>query len=145
MDELSRQAGARFYVVVHPDEFAFRHRSRLLRKLCTSPMLEGITVVEMGDRHRAAGLDFSQFAIDEPGHLTERGHELAADVMATLVAGHAPAGLGLPRELCHALRRAERPARRARGADTPKLRRYRLAREPGRDGGGRGARATRDG
>ena len=58
MNELSRQAGARFYVVVHPDEFAFRHRSRLLRKLCTAPMLEGITVVEMGDRHRAAGLDF---------------------------------------------------------------------------------------
>jgi hypothetical protein len=91
MSELSRQAGARFYLVVHPDEFAFRHRSRLLRKLCTAPMLEGITVVEMGDRHRAAGLDFAQFAIDEPGHLTERGHEVAADVMATLVSGTPPA------------------------------------------------------
>jgi hypothetical protein len=90
MDELTRQAGARFYVVVHPDEFAFRHRSRLLRKLCTSPMLDGITVVEMGDRHRAAGLDFREFAIDEPGHLTERGHEVAAQVMATLVAGALP-------------------------------------------------------
>ncbi len=90
MDELSRQVGARFYVVVHPDEFAFRHRSRLLRKLCTSPMLDGITVVEMGDRHRAAGLDFSEFAIDEPGHLTERGHEVAADVVETLVSGKLP-------------------------------------------------------
>jgi hypothetical protein len=91
MDELSRQAGARFYVVVYPDEFAFRHRSRLLRKLCTTPMLQGITVVEMGDRQRAAGLDFSQFAIDGPGHLTERGHEVAADVLATLIAGQLPA------------------------------------------------------
>jgi len=53
-------------------------------------MLGGITVVEMGDRHRAAGLDFTQFALDEPGHLTERGHEVAADVLATLVAGQLP-------------------------------------------------------
>ena len=91
VSELTQKAGARFYVVVHPDEFAFRHRSRLLRKLCTSPMLEGITVVEMGDRHRAAGLDFARFALDEPGHLTERGHEVAADVLATLIAGTLPA------------------------------------------------------
>jgi len=90
MDELSRGAGARFYVVVHPDEFAFRHRSHLLRKLCTTPMLDGITVVEMGDRHRAAGLDFAQFAIDGPGHLTERGHVVAADVIETLVFGTMP-------------------------------------------------------
>ena len=90
MDELSRGAGARFYVVVHPDEFAFRHRSHLLRKLCTTPMLDGITVIEMGDRHRAAGLDFAQFAIDGPGHLTEQGHVVAADVIETLVFGTMP-------------------------------------------------------
>jgi hypothetical protein len=90
MSERTRAAGARFYVVVHPDEFAFRHRSRLLRKICTTPLLEGITVVEMGDRHKAAGLEFSQWAIDEPGHLTERGHEVAADVVEALVSGVLP-------------------------------------------------------
>lgn len=88
---LSRAAGARFFVVVHPDEFAFKHRSKLLRKFCSTPLLEGIPVIEMGARHRAAGLDFAQWALDEPGHLTERGHAVMAETLSALVSGTAPA------------------------------------------------------
>jgi hypothetical protein len=91
MAELSRKAGARFYVVIHPDQFAFEHRSHLLRKLCTAPMLEGIPMVEMGERHRAAGMTFEQLALDGPGHLTQRGHVVLAEVMERLATGTMPA------------------------------------------------------
>ena len=36
------------------------------------------------------GMPFSDWALDEPGHLTERGHRVAADTMATLVQGSIP-------------------------------------------------------
>jgi hypothetical protein len=90
METLSKQAGARFYLVIHPDEFAFEHRSHLLRKLCTTPMLEGVTMVEMGERHRAAGQAFGQWALDEPGHLTESGHRVMAEVTEQLASGTMP-------------------------------------------------------
>ena len=87
MNARSQQAGARFLVVIHPDEFAYKHRSRLLRKFCTTPALEGIPVIEMGARYHEQGLTFADFALDEPGHLTKRGHEIAAETIATLIAG----------------------------------------------------------
>jgi hypothetical protein len=91
MSDLSREAGARFVVLVHPDRLAFRHRSRLLRQFCLTPLLEGISVVDLGARYRAAGLDFDGFSLDEPGHLTERGHEVTAATLETLLSGEAPA------------------------------------------------------
>lgn len=91
IEELSRGAGARFYVVIHPDRFAFEHRSHLLRKLCTTPMLAGVTMVEMGERHRAAGQRFEEWALDEPGHLTEAGHRVMAEVTEKLADGALPA------------------------------------------------------
>ena len=47
-------------------------------------------MIEMGERYRAGGLRFPDVALDEPGHLTEAGHRLAADVMATLLSGPPP-------------------------------------------------------
>lgn len=91
MRDLSRDAGAKFLVLIHPDRFAFSHRSRLLRQFCFSPLLEGIPIIELGARYRAAGLAFDTFAGDEPGHLTERGHEVTAEVLATVLSGAAPA------------------------------------------------------
>jgi hypothetical protein len=90
MNARSREAGARFLVVIHPDEFAYKHRSRLLRKFCTTPALEGIPVIEMGARYRERGLRFGDFALDEPGHLTKRGHEIAAETLAALITGPPP-------------------------------------------------------
>jgi hypothetical protein len=90
MADLSQAAGARFIVVIHPDEFAFKHRSKLLRKFCSTPLLEGIPVIEMGARHRAAGLDFAQWALDEPGHLTDHGHQVMADTLTAVLSGTAP-------------------------------------------------------
>lgn len=82
MAERAGAAGARFVVVVHPDQYAFQHRSKLLRKFCGTPVLDGIPVLEMGARYRAAGLDWAAVSLDEPGHLTRLGHQEAADVLA---------------------------------------------------------------
>jgi hypothetical protein len=82
MADRAAAAEARFLVVVHPDRFAFQHRSKLLRKFCGTPVLEGIPVLEMGARYRAAGLGWDAVALDEPGHLTRLGHEKAAEVLA---------------------------------------------------------------
>jgi hypothetical protein len=90
MSDLSRAAGAQFFVLIHPDEFAYDHRSRLMRQFCFTPLLEGITVVNLGARYRAAGLDFEMFAGDEPGHLTERGHRVTVEILETLLSGEAP-------------------------------------------------------
>jgi hypothetical protein len=90
MAERTRGAGARFVVVVHPDELAFKHRSRLLRKFCNAAALEGIGVFEMGARYRAAGLDWGAVALDTPGHLTHAGHRQVAEALDALVSQTAP-------------------------------------------------------
>lgn len=82
MADRAAAAGARFVVVVHPDRFAFQHRSKLLRKFCGTALLDGIPVIEMGERYRAEGLDWDAVALDEPGHLTHLGHQKAADALA---------------------------------------------------------------
>jgi len=90
MSDVSRQAGAKFIVLIHPDRFTYHHRSRLLKQFCFTPLLQDITVIELGARYHAAGLEFDSFAGDEPGHLTDRGHEVTAGVLETLLSGSAP-------------------------------------------------------
>ena len=89
MSERARRSGAKFFVLIHPDKAAFRHRSKVLSKFCHTPLLEGISIIEMGERYRADGLDFDDIAFDSPGHLNKKGHEAAADAIASLLAGSA--------------------------------------------------------
>jgi hypothetical protein len=91
MADASAAAGARFLVVVHPDQFAFEHRSKLLRKFCGTPLLEGVPVIDMAARYHAAGLGWSAVSLDVPGHLTHLGHEQAAEVLDAALTGPLPA------------------------------------------------------
>jgi hypothetical protein len=84
--ERSRLAGARFLLLLHPDQPAFRGRSPLRRKFCKSPLLEGIPVVDVGDSYRARQLEFDQVCLDYQGHLTPLGHAFAAQLVETLLA-----------------------------------------------------------
>jgi hypothetical protein len=81
MADRASAAHARFLVVVHPDQFSYEHRSKLLRKFCGTPLLEGIPVLEMGARYHEAGLAWSAVSLDVPGHLTLLGHEKTAEVL----------------------------------------------------------------
>lgn len=100
MRKRAEGSGARFLVVVHPDENAFRHQSRLTEKLCHSPRLQGTTVIVMADAYRARNLRWEEFALDSLGHLNPTGHRVVAEVlrgvldarMASGVSVHATSG-----------------------------------------------------
>jgi hypothetical protein len=85
MADRAAAAHARFVVVIHPDQFAYEHRSKLLRKFCGTPLLDGVPVLEMGARYREAGLPWNAVSLDVPGHLTLQGHEVTAQVLAQAV------------------------------------------------------------
>jgi hypothetical protein len=92
LNEVSRAAGARFVVAIHPDELAYKHRSRALQKFCGARALDGIPILELGQRYRERGLAFDQIALDEPGHLTLLGHRVAAESLERALRGPLPAG-----------------------------------------------------
>lgn len=84
---LAAQRGARFIVMVHPDESAFRHQSRLTDKLRRTPRLEGATVIAMAEAYRSRNLRWEQFALDSLGHLSPTGHRLVAEVLREALSG----------------------------------------------------------
>ena len=88
--EVATAKGARLLVVLHPDEPAFRRRSPLLQSFCWTPLLEGIPVLDLGERYRAEGMAFDQIAFDYQGHLTPLGHHFAAEEMEALLAEAPP-------------------------------------------------------
>lgn len=90
INEVATANGARMFVVLHPDEPAFRRRSPLLQSFCWTPLLEGIPVVDLGERYRALGLAFDQIAFDYQGHLTPLGHHFAAEEIEALLAEAPP-------------------------------------------------------
>jgi hypothetical protein len=90
MDELVRESGGRFLVVIHPDRDDYAHPTRFLRAFCKAPLLEGIPIVDLGERYRAAGLTFEQLSLDGAGHLTRYGHQVAVEAFETLIAKPVP-------------------------------------------------------
>lgn len=90
VDEVTRRAGARFLVLLHPDEPALRRRSPLLQAFCWTPLLEGIAVVDLGERYRSEGMTFDQIALDYQGHLSPLGHHFAAEEIEALLAETPP-------------------------------------------------------
>jgi hypothetical protein len=85
LHEVAKGAGARFLVLLHPDEAAFHERSSLLRRFRRAPELEGIAVQDLGERYRALGLTFEQIAVDEQGHLSPAGHRFTAEAIERLL------------------------------------------------------------
>jgi hypothetical protein len=86
--------GARFVVVVHPDESAFHRQSRLTDKFYRTPRLEGTPVIVMADAYRARSLRWEQFALDSLGHLNPAGHRVVAEVLRGVLDGRMALGVG---------------------------------------------------
>jgi hypothetical protein len=86
--------GARFVVVVHPDESAFHRQSRLTDKFYRTPRLEGTPVIAMAEVYRARGLRWEQFALDSLGHLNPAGHRVVAEVLRGVLDGRIALGVG---------------------------------------------------
>jgi hypothetical protein len=85
MGEVSRARGAAFLVLVYPNKAAFKDGSPLLDALMRSPRLQDVRVIDMGDRFRARGLRFGDFAQDAIGHLSPTGHRVAAGILEELL------------------------------------------------------------
>jgi len=80
-------AGARFVVVLHPDQATFERRSSVVESL--RPRLEsaGVTVAtSLADTYRGSGLPYDRIARDYAGHLTPLGHRMAAEEIERVLA-----------------------------------------------------------
>lgn len=90
MRSRTEQSGARFVVMLHPDESAFHRWSRLTEKFYRTPRLEGTTVIAMADVYRARSLTWDELALDSLGHLNPTGHRVVAEVLRRVLDGRMP-------------------------------------------------------
>ena len=73
-------AGARFVVVLHPDEATFEGRSSVADSLTQRLESVGISAVtSLAASYRGSGLAYDRIARDYTGHLTPLGHRMAAE------------------------------------------------------------------
>jgi hypothetical protein len=75
-------AGARFVVALHPDRAAFERRSEQAARLAEALRADGIETIELAAHYREAAWAFGDLTLDGIGHLSPRGHQVAADVLA---------------------------------------------------------------
>jgi GDSL-like Lipase/Acylhydrolase family len=73
-------AGARFVVVLDPDQATFARRSGVVESLRQRLESAGVTVAaSLADTYRGSGLAYDRIARDYSGHLTPLGHRMAAE------------------------------------------------------------------
>jgi lysophospholipase L1-like esterase len=84
MDERTRARGAGFVALLYPSLRDFIRPSRRAQRFLEAPELQGVKVVDLLPRFRAAGFTadtFSRYSLDGNLHLTAEGHRLAARVI----------------------------------------------------------------
>jgi hypothetical protein len=79
MKEDVERAGGRLVVVFHPDKPAFEGHSRVETKMRDALRYVGIEPLLLSERYRARALDYDMISLDYQGHLTPRGHHVAAE------------------------------------------------------------------
>jgi hypothetical protein len=79
------QRGAAFLVVLHPDKASFRRGSHWIGAFLSSPLLEGIPVIDLRREYRARGVAWREIALDGIGHLGPKGHRIAATILQDLL------------------------------------------------------------
>jgi hypothetical protein len=77
MDAVSRDAGARLVVLLHPNRRAFEGREPMLEAILRAPELAGIRVVSLRREYLRAR-ESSDLLLDDSGHLNGEGHRAAA-------------------------------------------------------------------
>jgi hypothetical protein len=77
----TREAGAEFRVVLHPNKRALTGRASLLPAYLEAPLLDGIPRLDLAAHYRMRGLAPADLFLDGSGHLNERGHREAADAL----------------------------------------------------------------
>lgn len=86
--------GVTLLVALHPDRAAFEERSTLAARLREGLSTGGVPALDLGERYRAAGWEFDALMLDGLGHLSPRGHAVAADVIRDALPSRTSAGSG---------------------------------------------------
>ena len=71
--------GVQLVVALHPDRATFEGRSPLAVRLGDGLTAAGVPVLDLAARYRAAGWAFGDLTLDGLGHLSARGHAVAAE------------------------------------------------------------------
>ena len=92
--EATQRDGIPLIVALHPDRAAFEERSPLAAGLSDALAAAGAPALDLGARYRAAGWAFPDLMLDGLGHLSPRGHGVAAEMLRDEVLGRATAARG---------------------------------------------------
>jgi hypothetical protein len=76
-----RRDGAMLLVALHPDRAAFEERSTAASALQDGLAASDLPVLDLGAGYRDAGWEFAPLMMDGLGHLSPRGHAVAADLI----------------------------------------------------------------
>lgn len=82
-----RDHGVRLLVLLHPNHDSFAGTPDPGDALLRDPRLQGLEVLDLRQSYRERGLGFGDFALDNPGHLTPRGHAVVAEVVRAWLLG----------------------------------------------------------
>jgi len=85
MEVVSRAAGARLVILVHPDRASYEGETDLVERLLAAAG-PGQRLVDLRHEYLALDLGFWDVALDGVGHLNPRGHELVARVLLREIA-----------------------------------------------------------
>jgi hypothetical protein len=83
----ARRDGIALLVALHPDRAAFEQRSVVAARLDESLSGSGVLALDLGGRYRAAGWAFTDLMLDGLGHLSPRGHAVAAELIGEAILG----------------------------------------------------------
>lgn len=81
LNAAAAREGASLLIALHPDRAAFEGRSTLATRLREGLYAVRVPALDLGERYRAAGWAFSDLVLDGLGHLSPRGHAVAADLI----------------------------------------------------------------
>jgi hypothetical protein len=85
MDDEATHRGVAFIVVLHPNKPSYRQGSQWIDDTLSSPVLEGIPVIDLRHEYLARGARWNEIALDDIGHLRPAGNRLAAQILQDLL------------------------------------------------------------
>ena len=86
MDTVCRERGIAFVVAAFPHWYTYRSKGWLPEHFLESLRAEGIAVLDMSEGFKARGQRFWDVALDLGGHLSPRGHAIAAEELEAAIA-----------------------------------------------------------
>jgi hypothetical protein len=81
MDRLCRERRVAFLVATFPSGLSYERETEIASGFHRALAAAGVATVDMAERFRATGATPAELAVDRTGHLSARGHALAAEIL----------------------------------------------------------------